>query len=159
MSLSSFEFIPLKEELELLPFRCKDEDLNNFLFDDAKHYLAELMAVTYLFIDPATQQTVAYFSLLNDKVSYDPEEHSFWNRLNRRISNRKRRRNYPSVKIGRLAVSQDYAEQGIGREILNFIKLFSDSLNKKRYNHIEAGSAFRHYPFFLFTFSLKAEIK
>ncbi len=46
MSLSSFEFIPLKEELELLPFRCKDEDLNNFLFDDAKHYLAELMAVT-----------------------------------------------------------------------------------------------------------------
>ena len=52
MSLSSFEFIPLTEELELLPFRCKDEDLNNFLFDDAKHYLAELMAVTYLFIDP-----------------------------------------------------------------------------------------------------------
>ena len=49
MSLSSFEFIPLTEELELLPFRCKDEDLNNFLFDDAKHYLAELMAVTYLF--------------------------------------------------------------------------------------------------------------
>ena len=44
MSLSSFEFIPLTEELELLPFRCKDEDLNNFLFDDAKHYLAELMA-------------------------------------------------------------------------------------------------------------------
>ena len=54
MSLSSFEFIPLTEELELLPFRCKDEDLNNFLFDDAKHYLAELMAVTYLFIDPVS---------------------------------------------------------------------------------------------------------
>ena len=52
MLLSSFEFIPLTEELELLPFRCRDEDLNNFLFDDAKHYLAELMAVTYLFIDP-----------------------------------------------------------------------------------------------------------
>lgn len=122
MSLSSFEFIPLTEGLELLPFNCKDEDLNNFLFDDAKHYLAELMAVTYLFIDPANQRTVAYFSLLNDKVSYDPEEHSFWNKLNRRISNRKRRRNYPSVKIGRLAVSQDYAGQGVGREILNFIK-------------------------------------
>ena len=54
MSLSSFEFIPLTEELELLPFRCKDEDLNNFLFDDTKHYLAELMAVTYLFIDPVS---------------------------------------------------------------------------------------------------------
>ncbi|MBR6494943.1 MAG: GNAT family N-acetyltransferase [Prevotella sp.] len=122
MPLSSFEFIPLTEELELLPFCCKDDDLNEFLFDDVKHYLADLMAVTYLFIDPAKQKTVAYFSLLNDKVSYDPDEPTFWNRLNRRISNRKRRRNYPSVKIGRLAVSQEYAGQGIGREILNFVK-------------------------------------
>ena len=122
MSLSSFEFIPLTENLDLLPFECKDDDLNHFLFDDAKQYLKELMAVTYLFIDPGKNKTVAYFSLLNDKVSYDPEERSFWNRLNRRISNRKRRRNYPSVKIGRFAVSKDYTGQGIGREILNFIK-------------------------------------
>ena len=65
MSLSSFEFIPLTEELELLPFRCKDEDLNNFLFDDAKHYLAELMAVTYLFIDPVSGAGVRGLSLVS----------------------------------------------------------------------------------------------
>jgi GNAT superfamily N-acetyltransferase len=122
MPLSPLEFIPLTEDLELLPFKCKDDDLNDFFFNDAKLYLKELMAVTYLFIDPNKQKTAAYFSLLNDKVSYDPEEPSFWNRLNRKITNRKRRRNYPSVKIGRLAVSQDYTGQGIGREILNFIK-------------------------------------
>ncbi|MBQ8050916.1 MAG: GNAT family N-acetyltransferase [Bacteroidaceae bacterium] len=122
MSLSSFEFLPLTEDFEFLPFHSKDKDLNDFLFDDAKRYLAELMAVTYLFIDPQAQKTVAYFSLLNDKVAYDPEERSFWNRLNRKISNRKRRKTYPSVKIGRLAVSEDYSGQGIGCEILNFIK-------------------------------------
>lgn len=122
MPLSNLEFITLTESIELPPFKCEDDDLNDFLYNDAKPYLRELMAVTYLFIDPNKQKTAAYFSLLNDKVSYDPDEPTFWNRLNRRVSNRKRRRNYPSVKIGRLAVSQDYMGQGIGREIINFIK-------------------------------------
>ena len=109
MDLSSFDFLPLGEDTEILPFDCNDADLNNFLFDDAKNYLSDLMAV-------------AYFSLLNDKVSYDPEERSLWNRINRRISNNKRRKTYPSVKIGRLAVSKDYDNKGIGRAILDFIK-------------------------------------
>jgi GNAT superfamily N-acetyltransferase len=80
------------------------------------------MAVTYLFVDRQANKTVAYFSLLNDKVSYDPEERSLWNRINRRISNNKRRKTYPSVKIGRLAVSKDYDNKGVGRAILDFIK-------------------------------------
>ena len=122
MDLSSFDFLPLGEDTEILPFDCNDADLNNFLFDDAKNYLSDLMAVTYLFVDRQANKTVAYFSLLNDKVSYDPEERSLWNRINRRISNNKRRKTYPSVKIGRLAVSKDYDNKGIGRAILDFIK-------------------------------------
>ena len=122
MNLSSFDFLPLGEDTEILPFDCSDTDLNNFLFDDAKNYLGDLMAVTYLFVDRQAQKTVAYFSLLNDKVAYDPEERSLWNRINRRISNNKRRKTYPSVKIGRLAVSKDYDNKGIGRAILDFIK-------------------------------------
>lgn len=122
MDLSSFDFLPLGEDTEILPFDCNDVDLNNFLFDDAKNYLRDLMAVTYLFVDRQAEKTVAYFSLLNDKVSYDPEECSLWNRINRRISNNKRRKTYPSVKIGRLAVSKDYDNKGVGRAILDFIK-------------------------------------
>lgn len=122
MDLSSFDFLPLGEDTEILPFDCNDADLNNFLFEDAKNYLSDLMAVTYLFVDRQAKKTVAYFSLLNDKVSYDPEERSLWNRINRRISNNKRRKTYPSVKIGRLAVSKDYDNKGVGRAILDFIK-------------------------------------
>ena len=122
MDISSFDLFPLNEKTEILPFCCKDDELNNFLFEDAKNYFSDLMAVTYLLVDRKTQKTVAYFSLLNDKVSYDPEERSLWNRINRRISNNKRRKTYPSVKIGRLAVSKDYDNKGIGRAILDFIK-------------------------------------
>ena len=122
MDTSSLQFIQLKEDTNLLPFDCGDDDLNNFLFDDAKRYLEDLMAVTYLLVDTKNQKTVAYFSLLNDKVAYNPESKSIWNRINRHIRNNKRRRSYPSVKIGRLAVSKEYTESGLGSDILNLVK-------------------------------------
>ena len=31
MDLSSFDFLPLGEDTEILPFDCNDTDLNNFL--------------------------------------------------------------------------------------------------------------------------------
>lgn len=122
MALQDFEFIPLTENTEIFPFDCGEEDLNAFLLEDAKKYLHDLLAVTYLFIDPNAKKTVAYFSLLNDKISLVPEEQKRWNKLNRKISNAKRRRNYPAVKIGRLAVSRDYSGMCIGAAIINFIK-------------------------------------
>ena len=130
MDFSSFEFRTLTESSELLPFECSDDDLNHFLLDDAKNYLSELMAVTYLFVDLEAKRTVAYFSLLNDKVMFEPENRSIWNRLNRKISNRKRMKAYPSVKIGRFAVSKHYVGKDIGTEIMNFIKMFFTISNK-----------------------------
>jgi GNAT superfamily N-acetyltransferase len=117
-----FEFVQLTAGTQLLPFHCADEDLNHFLIEDAKNYSADLMAVTYLLIDKGKGMIVAYFSLLNDKVAYDPQQKGFWNRINRHIHNNKRRRSYPSVKIGRLAVGEEYAHLGIGSKILYYIK-------------------------------------
>lgn len=104
------------------PFKCRDADLNSFLFDDAKKYLASKMAVTYLFEDEVNNTTVAYYSLLNDKITFDPTQRSFWNKLNRRIANAKRRKDYPAVKIGRLAVDESHTGYGIGKDIIRFIK-------------------------------------
>lgn len=121
----------LNQDYEIKPFDCGDADLNGFLFDDAKNYLSELMATTYLM--ETENLTVAYFCLLNDKVVFDTsdaKEKSFWNRFNRknRIPNHKRRQNYPAVKIGRLAVSEEFSRQGVGRFILDTVK--SILLNK-----------------------------
>jgi GNAT superfamily N-acetyltransferase len=124
IDFSSFEFCQLTTETPLLPFRCADEDLNNFLVQDAKNYLNEMMAVTYVYVDKTKQQIAAYFTLLNDKVAYDPNDKSIWNRLNRKIHNNKRRRSYPSVKIGRLAVGEDYAGMGLGSKIIESVKLW-----------------------------------
>jgi GNAT superfamily N-acetyltransferase len=124
----AFESLVLNKlsiDYNIKPFDCGDADLNGFLFDDAKNYLSELMAVTYLI--EYEKQTAAYFCLLNDKVVFDTsdvKEKSFWNRFNRRnkIPNPKRRQNYPAVKIGRLAVNEKFSGQGIGRFILDTVK-------------------------------------
>lgn len=122
VDIKDLAFIQLSADTALMPFHCVDDDLNNFLVEDAKNYLNDMMAVTYLFVDNGQQQIAAYFSLLNDKVAYDPQSKGVWNRINRRIHNNKRRRSYPSVKIGRLAVGEDYAKLGLGSKILDFIK-------------------------------------
>lgn len=122
MALENYDFVPLKVTTPIKPFKCKDKDLNGFLFEDSQKYLADLMAVTYLLEDPACEKTVAYFSLLNDKITFDPDQRSLWNRLSRRVANAKRRKHYPAVKIGRLAISEEYAGQGLGRDIIRFVK-------------------------------------
>lgn len=100
MDFSSLTQVQLSADTNIKPFKCAEDDLNGFLFDDAKHFHHELMAVTYLLEDRHNDVTVAYFSLLADKISFNPDEKSAWNRLNRNIPNPKRRRNYPAVKIG-----------------------------------------------------------
>lgn len=122
MDFSKLVQTRLSSATEIKPFKCVEEDLNNFLYDDAKHFHNELMAVTYLLENREEGLTVAYFSLLADKISFNPDEKSGWNRLNRNIPNSKRRRNYPAVKIGRLAVNEKFTGFGIGTFVLDSIK-------------------------------------
>ena len=110
------------------PFDCRVGLLNDFLLEEdanipnARHHSLELLAETYVFEDDASGKTVAYFSLLNDKVDRDLSNKTIWNRLSREIPNAKRRRSYPAVKIGRLAVDKDYEGHSFGRISLNYIK-------------------------------------
>ncbi len=130
MDFSRLSQIQLSFDTEIKPFKCAEDDLNGFLFDDAKHFQEELMAVTYLIEDRHQDLTVAYFSLLADKISFNPEEKSVWNKLNRNIPNSKRRRNYPALKIGRLAVNEKYAGAGIGTFVLDSIKYAFTSVKR-----------------------------
>ncbi len=53
---------------------------------------------------------------------FDPDAKKQWNNLNRKIANPKRRKEYPVVKIGRLAVDKEYSGQDIGSEILLIVQ-------------------------------------
>lgn len=130
MDFSKFTQIQLSSLTSIRPFKCAENDLNSFLFDDAKHFQKELMAVTYLIEDEKADVTVAYFSILADKISFNPDEKSVWNKLNRNIPNNKRRKSYPAIKIGRLAVNEKYAGHGLGTFVLDSIKYTFTSVRR-----------------------------
>ena len=122
MDINTLRQFQLRTESDIKPFKCKDSDLNEFLYEDAKFFQEELMAVTYLLESMELNKTVAYYSLLADKIIFNPEDKTVWNKLNRNIPNNKRRRSYPAVKIGRLAVNEEFEGEGIGTFILDSIK-------------------------------------
>lgn len=125
-----------------------ESDLNDFLFEDAKHFQKELLAVTYLLEYIEQNKTAAYFSLLADKIIFNPDEKGVWNKLNRNIPNSKRRKSYPAVKIGRLAVSEEFAGHGLGTFILDNIKYAFSNVKRLgcRFITVDAlNSAFRFY--------------
>jgi hypothetical protein len=138
--LSDCKQIRLSTNTHIKPFDCGDDDLNEFLFQDSKNYLTELLAVTYLY--EYGDDTVAFFSVSNDKVFYDEEiiSKSFWNKFSRIIPNRKRMKGYPAVKIGRFGVNMKYKRNKIGTQLLDFVKMFFLDNNKTgcRYITVDA---------------------
>jgi len=127
MKLEDLYFTRLNEEKETAQFDCGDDDLNDFIRNDAWVYQRELLSVTYLFED-AQKNVVAFFSVSNDSLK--DMDYEKWNNLSRKVSNRKRRKDYPSVKLGRLGVSIDYKGKNLGTQVLSFIKNWFTYENK-----------------------------
>jgi predicted GNAT family N-acyltransferase len=113
---ANIKMMRLATDTVIPSFDSEDKDLNDFLLNDAKNYLKSLLAVTYLL--QVGDETVAYFSLSNDSLIKNDDEKSAWNKVNRAIPNEKRRRTYPAVKIGRLAVAKKYTGIGLGSRII-----------------------------------------
>lgn len=105
-----------------MPFDCGDHDLNEFLLNDSKNYLAKLLSVTYLFEHQG--ETVAFFSVSNDKISItDFESKRGFKRVFSDIMPKgKQYKSYPAVKIGRFGVNKTLQGCGLGGSILDYIK-------------------------------------
>lgn len=148
MDFAKFTFRQIDADTEIKSFDCGDADLNDFLFSDAINYYKSMMALTYILEDESAGKTVAYYSLLNDKIVFDPDDKKFWNRLNRRIINSKRRKEYPAVKIGRLAVSNDYCRQHIGNAIVLQIKHIFATMRRSACRFITVDAYAAAIPFY-----------
>lgn len=123
MSAQGVEFLRLHEEYEIPAFDCGDGDLNEFIYDLSKPNQKQLLTVTYLYVKEKT--TIAFFSLINDKISReDVESGKQWQKRFQITmkSSRKKYKSYPAVKIGRLGVTKDYQGKSWGTDILNYIK-------------------------------------
>jgi GNAT superfamily N-acetyltransferase len=131
ISLPECTLVRLDQNHKIKCFDCSDSDLNEFLHKDALPHTLELMAVTYLF--EYDMDTVAFFCVLNDKVSYDEKlfpERKDWKKIVSVLPWKKRYKHLPAVKIGRLGVNSKYQGGGIGTQIIDYIKMWFTSGNK-----------------------------
>jgi GNAT superfamily N-acetyltransferase len=121
VDLSQYSLFRLTPEYKIKDFNCNDTDLNEYFHQDAINYTNQLMAVTYVLENK--DKTIGFFSVANDKIQIIDNK-SVWNRLNRKVSNEKRRTSYPAVKVGRLGIDEKFQGKGVGTMLIRFIKEF-----------------------------------
>lgn len=132
-------------------FDCNDEDLNDFILNEACLYRNALLSVTYVVEDKTTHDILAYFSLANDKISIsDFESKTEFNRFRKhKFVNEKRLRSYPAIKIGRLAISPKAQHQSIGTYLLEFIEDYFIIDNKSGCRFVTVDAYVDAIPFYI----------
>ncbi len=114
----------LSEQVDLHSFNCGDEDLNDFLINNAYQSMMHRMSLTYILKE--NEQVVAYFSLLFDKISKEDTRNttSFIEFKSNKglIMEGKDFKSYPSLKVGRLGVNISCQKRQVGHLILDYIK-------------------------------------
>lgn len=104
-------------------FDCGDEDLNDFIQNDAPLYYKARLSTSYVLEVQSTGETIGYFSLAHDRISLtDFPSNSSYNRFRKKFfAQGKMFKSYPAIKICRLATSLNYRGEGIGTMIINMI--------------------------------------
>lgn len=114
--------IELTNENDIKPFDCGDADLNGFLTDDAIAFHNKHIGKTIIVENDEETEILAYFCLLNDKITKIEASNSAWKKIKKLFPHDKHFGSYPAVKIGRLAVSLKHRKEGLGSAILCVIK-------------------------------------
>lgn len=148
--LANYDIRRLQQNEKVSYFDCGDEDLNDFIINEAHLYRNELIAVSYILQEKTTQNVIAYFSLANDRVSVtDFKSNSAFNRFRKkRFVHEKRLRTYPAVKICRLAVSRSMRGRSIGSFLLDFIKSYFLVDNKTGCRFVTVDAYLNAVPFY-----------
>lgn len=149
--LADYEIKKLEPNERVSGFDCGDEDLNDFITNDAPLYRKTLLAITYVLKNKNTGQVVAYFSVANDRISIkDFPSNTDFNRFRKhKFVNEKRLKSYPAIKICRLGIDKTIQGRQIGTFILDFVgTLFiTDNISGCRFITVDAYS--QAIPFYL----------
>ncbi|EKY16953.1 GNAT family N-acetyltransferase [Capnocytophaga sp. oral taxon 326] len=124
MNLDNLSFLRVTKGFVFKPFNCEDDDLNEFLFEEAIPYRKELLATTFVIEDDT--RTLDYYSLLNDSLQLKEEMFSSKSQLKKFLRDlipypKRHLKNIPSVKIGRLAVDKSCKGKGLGKIMIHTI--------------------------------------
>ncbi len=103
LDLSSIRYRRLDLDDKVQSFDCGDEDLNDFILNDALLYYKARLSTSYVVEDSKTGDVIGYFSIAHDRISLtDFPSNSAYNRFRKQFfSQGKMFKSYPAVKICR----------------------------------------------------------
>lgn len=110
--LSSIKVIPLNKSIDVSAFHCEEDELNSFIWERAEEFRQAFLGTTHVLVYDA--KVIGYFTLSmdslkiqkiphDDRIGYEGIEY------------------YPAIKIGQLAVHEEFERKGIGPYMLKII--------------------------------------
>ena len=121
--LNDITIVPLTRLYNVGDFDCGDDDLNEFLKIDSFVYQEKKLASTVLIIEK--ERVIGFFSLCCDAIKLLDDE-----KQDCGISNKKPVKEYPAVKIARLAVDKNCQKKHLGTHCIQIaIGLIRDKLS------------------------------
>ncbi|WP_298521437.1 GNAT family N-acetyltransferase [uncultured Methanobrevibacter sp.] len=145
----NYYFETLTAEHDLSDFDCGDEDLNDFLKNDALAQQKEKLNVTKLVM--YNGDIIGFASLLTDTLKLkNIKDENLRLKIKGKLNINSNKRGISAVKIGRLAINRKYSNKGLGshilRSILNNLKKISENKVGFRFIIIEGyAKAFNFY--------------
>lgn len=132
----NYYFETLNENHDLSDFDCGDEELNDFLKNDALSQQSGKLNVTKLAI--CDDKIVGYVSILTDALIFkNIREENVSSEIKEKLHLSSNNRSIPAVKIGRIAIDKKFSGKSLGTPILRNVLL-----NFKRISDNEVGFRF-----------------
>ncbi|MBB1569721.1 MAG: GNAT family N-acetyltransferase [Capnocytophaga leadbetteri] len=156
--LDKLSFLLLTDNHTIKPFDCEDDDLNDFLFNEAILYKEQMLATTFLIENE--ERTLGYYSILSD--AFRVEEINFTSKsqykkfVGELLPHPKRYlKNIPAVKIGRLGVDKMCKGKGLGSIMMHNIIVNCIKLNEQQACRIVTVDAYKQAQSFYERFGFK----
>ena len=116
--------VVLSEEDTISDFDCGNVDLNEFFNRDALQYKRQMLSQTCFFRHKGNGAVVCAFSFSASSIKTADLPGSRRKKVKELVPREKSLKSYPGILIGRLGVSTEFGGQGVGSQLLSFIKDF-----------------------------------
>ncbi len=93
-------------------FDCEDEDINDFIKNDAYGYQEKKIAITTVFI--YNEEIIGFYSSAADSIKLNESEEILHSIDDKPI------REFPAIKIARVGRDKTYAKMSVGHNILKY---------------------------------------
>ena len=118
------EILILSEEQTISNFDCGNADLNEFFNLDALEYKRQMLSQTCFFRHKGNGMVVCAFSFSASSIKTADLPGSRRKKVKEYIPREKSLKSYPGILIGRLGVATAFNQQGVGSQLISYIKDF-----------------------------------